>query len=142
MFTTRYQDLDTLIMRDKSHKTAAGRQKWIDKQVAAGAIKVMALSDPTPQAAPASTVAATSRCEDRVVETRTVSPKVASTRVVDDSLTYAWLVTCEDRRCTHQSLVAKYQYHPVSFANPDGPMIKTVFTAPSRRFCGLHVPRS
>lgn len=142
MFTTRYQDLDTLIVRDKSHKTAAGREKWIAKQVEAGAIKVMALSDPTPQAAPATTVASISRCEDRVVETRTVTPKVVSTRVLESSQTYAWLVGCEDRRCTHQVAVAKYHYHPLSFADPDGPMIKTVFTAPSRRFCALHVGRS
>lgn len=135
MFTTRYQDLDTLIVRDKSHKTAAGRAKWVAKQVEAGAIRVMGYSDPTPAAAPQPV----RPIAERVVETRTQTPKHVSTRIIDDSREYAWVVGCEKIDCDNHGLVAKYNYRPVSFADPDGPAIKVVYTAPGRRYCSpLH----
>lgn len=75
---------------------------------------------------------------DRVVEIRTVAPKAVSNRVIDDTEPHAWLVGCETADCDHRILVAKQDWRPVSFANPDGPMIQTNYTAPGRRFCSLH----
>lgn len=76
---------------------------------------------------------------ERVVETRTQAPKVASSRVLDATMDYAWLVGCEHTTCDHKVLVAKYDYRPVDFSNPDGDMIKTIYSAPGRRRCGLHI---
>lgn len=136
MFTTRYQDLDTLIVRDKNHKTAAGREKWVAKQVEAGAIRVMGYSESTPTATPAPQ---SGSIAERVVETRTQTPKHVSTRVIDDSREYAWVVGCEKADCDNHGLVAKYDFRPVSFADPNGPAIKVVYTAPGRRYCSpLH----
>lgn len=87
----------------------------------------------------AATAPAVTPIQDRVVETRTQAPKVVSSRVLDATMDHAWLVGCEHASCTHRVLVSKYDYRPVNFTNPDGPMIKTVYTAPGRRRCGLHI---
>lgn len=76
---------------------------------------------------------------ERVVRVTSQVPKFASTRIVDDSMDHAWLVGCENPTCTYTTLAAKYDYHPVDFADPDGDMVKREFRAPGRRFCGLHM---
>jgi hypothetical protein len=72
----------------------------------------------------------------RVVRSHRQVPKVASTRVIDSTMDHAWLVGCEVTACDHRVLVAKYDYRPVDFTNPDGPMVKFEYTAPGRRLRG------
>lgn len=94
---------------------------------------------PRPASLPRSAAPRVAPIQDRVVETREQAPKVASTRILDATQPHAWLVGCEHVTCDHRVLVAKYDYRPVDFGDPDGDMIKTVYTAPGRRRCGLHI---
>lgn len=75
---------------------------------------------------------------DRVVEVRTLTPKAVSNRVIDDTMPHAWLVGCETTDCEHRVLVAKSEWRPVDFADPDGPMIQIDYSAPGRRYCAPH----
>lgn len=77
--------------------------------------------------------------EARTVETRQQTPARESSRVLDASMAHAWLVGCEVPTCDHRVLVAKHDWRPVDFANPDGAMIKVEYTAPGRRHCVAHI---
>lgn len=129
-FLTRYQDLATLVKATKTHKTQAGRARWIQTQTESGRVVILETSE----AVPAKRKPATASVQDRVVKVEHRAPKVEATMILQE-LPYAWAVECESAGCGNGILVEKAHWRPVDFSNPDGDTIEVRFSAPGRRTC-------
>jgi len=74
-----------------------------------------------------------------IVGTEQITPaRIATTIVRNTSL--QWVVECEGYGCANRIAVSKRTYRPVDPTEPDGPHIKTEYTAPGARRCAVCGP--
>jgi len=79
-----------------------------------------------------------SRLADRSISTTQVDVENPATTIVDED-DLAWRVECEGG-CGRRIHVAKRDYIPVDYADPNGPLTCTEYNRPGARRCALCGP--
>lgn len=132
-FITRYKDLNTLIIREKTHRTEKGRTTWIAKQTTAGNIQALTLSEIEPKAK------ANTKQGLNVVQSLSVTPNYPATTITEtrteDGRIVGWVIQCEGTDCASQHWASALQWAPVDHRVNHTDVIQTTFTAPNATRC-------